>query len=155
MNRLHAIELGPKSALEEKFFRGSAIELAQELQANLAGFDEATQEQMAPEAVKALGDPHELLGGSDVYVHSRGAVIAATGMGDIEALYHGTYFADVYMASTFARFVYLKSTLARGLCLMMVETDILASASNPEMEGEHLPTGMYVPVHSVESAFAA
>lgn len=152
MNISNAVELGPKS----KFFvPGNIIDAAKELQTHLAGFDEATQEQMAGQAVKALGDPHEIYGGSHLYLHSTGAVITATGMGETEALYHGTYFADVYMAGEFGRFVFLKSALARGLCLMMFETEVLTSASNPEMEGECIPTGMYVPVHSVESTFAA
>ncbi len=148
-------DLSPPSEL---YIARDVIETAKELQTNLASMDEATQPHFAVEAIELLGDPREIYGSRKILIHALGAFVLTRDTERIsidESLYHGTYFGDAYMKSNFSRFGYVRTSLVKSLCLVLVETEILSSASNPTFEGEKIHSGVYVPMHSVEALFAA
>lgn len=140
------------------FIAADILETAKELQTHLASVPYDNQPEVAAQAIDVLGDPRELYNSKKVFIHAIGArVIAdfAHSLTDDEIMYHGTYFGDAYLKGNFSRFAHIRSTTFSSLCLMMVETAVLKSDSNPEFEGEVIRSGVYVPVHAVESVLAA
>lgn len=142
----------------ELFVADDIIRTAQELQTHLSAVSYDEQPKMAADAMDVLGDPRELYGGKKVLVHALGARVLFAGPQAIsfdEQLWHGTYFGDAYLKANFSRFSYIRSFGLAGLCLTLVETAVLKSHSNPEFEGETIKSGVYVPVHAVETVLAA
>lgn len=142
----------------ELFIADDIIRTAKELQTHIAGLPPDAQPQMAVDAMEMLGDPRELYGGNKVFIHALGAAVlygGAVSLSFEEELWHGTFISDVYMKANFSRFSYLQSPAVSGLCLMLVEANILESSSDPLLKGEKIRSGMYVPVHAVETVLAA
>lgn len=147
-----------KNQTGELFIADDIIKTAQELQSYLSGVSYDEQPKMAAEAMDVLGDPRELYGCKKVLVHALGAKILFAGSNAIsfdEQLWHGTYIGDAYFKANFSRFSYIRSHSVSGICLTLIEADILKSTSNPEFEGEKIKSGVYVPVHAVETVLAA
>lgn len=140
------------------FIASDIIQTAKELQTHLVSVPFDNQPEVAAQAIETLGDPRELYNSKKLLIHAIGArVIAdyAHRLTDDEVMYHGTYLGDAYLKGNFSRFAHVRSRAFSSLCLMLVETSVLRSASNPEFEGEVIRSGMYVPVHAVESVLAA
>jgi hypothetical protein len=128
---------------------------AQQLQIQLSAFKPEDQPAMAARGIDMIGDPREICGGRKVWLHTLGAHILAQGLSDDEMLYHGTYFGDVTVRTEFSRIAFVQHRTVQSLCLSLVETNVIASPSNPEFVGENIRSGVFVPVHAIESAFAA
>lgn len=142
----------------ELFIADDIIRTAKELQTHLSTVSYDEQPDMAVEAMDVLGDPRDLYGSKKVFVHALGARVLFGGPHAIsfdEQFWHGTYIGDAYLKANFTRFSYIRSPGVSGICLALVETDILKSHSNPEFEGERIKSGVYVPVHAVETVLTA
>lgn len=147
-----------KNRTGELFIADDIIRTAKELQTHLSSVSYDEQPAMAAEAMDVLGDPRELYGGSKIYVHALGARVLFGGSAAIsfdEQLWHNTYFGDAYFKANFSRFSFIRYHAVSGICLTLVETDVLKSNSNPEFEGEKIKSGVYVPIHAVETVLAA
>lgn len=152
---MEPIDLKQKTDL---FVSQDVLQTAKELQTHLATVSYDEQPVVASEAIEVLGDPRELYGGREVYVHALGVRVlyaAENALSFDEQLWHGTYIADSYLKARFSRFTYVRSRAVSSICLGLVETDILRSGSNPEYEGEKIRSGVYVPVHAVETVLVA
>lgn len=152
---MEPIDLSPKS---DFFIATDTLQTAKELQTNLSTMDANLQQQFAVEAIEILGDPRQLQGSNRILVHTLGAMVLYQGVDAIssdEELYHRTYFADAIMRSNFSRFAFIQFGSLSSLCLRLCETQVLASSSNPEFVGEKIRSGVFVPVHAVESLLAA
>jgi hypothetical protein len=142
----------------EIFVADDIIKTAQELQAHIASLPYESQPQMAVEAMGILGDLSELYGSRKVLIHALGASVLFE---DTEAMsldqqfWHGTFIGDAYLRTNFTRFAFIQSQKVSGICLSLIETSILRSSSDPLLEGERIRTGVYVPVHAVETVLAA
>lgn len=148
---MKAVELGRPDI----FVGSDPIATAKELQTHLAEVQPEAQPLQARYAIEALGDPRELYGSRHLFVHVLGAHVLQTGLSEDELLYHGTYFGNALMETDFGRFAYIRHPAVQGLCLWLFETRIIASPTNPDFVGERIRSGVFVPVHAVESAFAA
>lgn len=146
-----AVELGKTDI----FIGDDPIATAKELQTHLAGVHPEAQAEQAAHAIDVLGDPREIYGSRRLFIHALGAHVLAQGLSEDELLYHGTYFADAMFATEFSRFAFIQHPKVRSLSLFLVETRVMASQSNPDFVGERIRSGVFVPVHAVESAFAA
>lgn len=147
-----------KNQTGELFIATDIIRTAQELQTHIAGLPRDDQPQMAVEAMDVLGDPRELYGSKKLLIHALGASVLFGGeyaLSFDEQLWHGTYIGDAYLRANFTRFSYIQSHRVSGICLTLVEASILSSNSDPLLEGEKIQSGVYVPVHSVETVLAA
>ncbi len=152
---MEAIDLSPRSNL---VVPADTLQVAKELQTNLATMEAEMQVVFAAEAIEVMGDPRELHGGNKVIVHTLGALVLYQGKNAVssdEQLYHDTYFADAVMHSNFSRFTFIRYGTLSSLCLQLCEARVLASKSNPLFVGERIRSGVFVPVHSVESLLAA
>lgn len=146
------VDLRPPSTL---FVSSDVLKTAQELQDNLAQQPLDNQPEMAAQAIELLGDPRELLGSHNIYVHALGTFVLANGLSEDDRLYHGTYFGDAYLGAYFSRFGYVQHQKFRSISLILTDVNVIKSSSNPEFEGETLRSGVFVPVHAVESTLAA
>lgn len=142
----------------ELFIANDVIATAKELQTHLSAVNPSEQPKMAVEAMEMLGDPRELYGSKKVLIHALGASVLFGGQRAAsfdEELWHGTYLADTYMKANFSRFSYIQAGKIASICLSLVEANIIKSESNPEFVGEQIHSGVYVPVHAVETVLAA
>ncbi len=140
------------------FIADDIIATAKELQSHLATISFDDQPAYAADALDVLGDPRELYHSKRLYIHALGAQVLMNGHDALsfdEQIYHGVYLGDAYFKAQFSRFCFIRSRVVSSLCLTLIDATVLSSTSNPEFEGESIRSGVYVPVHSVETVLAA
>lgn len=151
--KMNIIDLKPTGV--ELYVADDVVRTAQELQEHLASVHPEAQTEQAAHAIEAMGDPRTINGARKVLVHSLGAVILYQGLSLDDILYDGTYLDEVFLRADFSRLAFVRSSSMRSLCLSLFDIQILRADKNPRFEGTTIRTGVFVPVHAVESVLSA
>lgn len=152
---MEPIDLSPKSEL---FVATDIIKTAKELQTNLASMHPEVQTEYATHALHVIGSTETIYGARKLFIHTLGMHVLYSGVKQMsmdEELMHGTYIADAYVRSYFMEFGYIGHTAVKSLCLRLVETEVIKSSTDPSFNGEVIRSGVFVPVHAVETVLAA
>jgi len=146
-------EIGFKESL--LFQATDLIETAREFQTHLTTLSPDLQPEAAAYAIDAMGDPREIHGASKIWVHAMGAAVLNIGLTFDDELYHGTYFDDSIFKGRFSRLAYVRHALMNSLCLTLLDTSVVHARDNHDFEGTQVKSGVFVPVHAVESILVA
>jgi len=130
------------------------VEAAKEFQFALAFEPYDERPRKAAEAIDIIGDPRELVGGRKVIVHSLAAYVLHDGMSQDAEIYHNTFLSDVVLRSEFSRLAFVSHQKLSAFCLYLFNSQIISSKERI-FDSERIQSGMFVPVHEVESVWAA
>lgn len=132
----------------------NVIETAKEYQFALSfePFDERPRK--AAEAIEIIGDPRELVGGRRIIVHSLVAYVLHDGLSQDAEIYHDTQLSDVVLQSEFSRLAFVNHRRLSAFCLYLFNNHVVSSREKI-FDTERIQSGVFVPVHEVESVWAA